>query len=156
MPSWNPIQAVSCCASLLSWISIADMLSWNPIQYVSCCASPELNFYCWHALIKSHPGCELLHSSPEQNFHCWHALMKSIQDVSCCVFPYLNFYCWYVIFTPFFSLYFFLWSVFFTLLFWQASFFIGGEGLSSCIHSIQGMTTFLSFLVPFAHVFSII
>ena len=48
---------------LLSPICIPDMPLWNPIQEVSCCAPPELNLHCWHAIMKSHPGSELVCTS---------------------------------------------------------------------------------------------
>jgi len=39
---------------------MANIPPWNPTQLVSCSAPSQLNFYGWYAIMKSHPGSELL------------------------------------------------------------------------------------------------
>ena len=48
---------------LLGSIWITDIPSWNPIQVVSCCEASGLHLNYWYAFIKFHPGCELLCTS---------------------------------------------------------------------------------------------
>ena len=103
---------------LLSSIWITNMAIWNSIQLVGCCAPSGLHLNHWHALMISHPGCELLCTSQAlfKSLTCLHEILSRlwvvahllgsiwitnisswnpIQNVSCCA-PYgLHLNHWY-------------------------------------------------------------
>jgi len=83
MPSWNPVQGVSCVPLCL--ISIAD----NAIQGVSYVHLLCSILIADNTCMKFHPGCELC-APPLLDFHCWQCHPGS----ELCAPPLLNFHCW--------------------------------------------------------------
>ena len=126
--SWASLELLRCfyeipsrmwvAVHLLGFIGIAEMLLWNPIQDVSCCTLLGLHRDCWHAPMKSHPGCKLLciswaplelltcpYEIPSRMWVAVHLLgsfgiadmppWNPIQYVSCCAPLGLLWNCWH-------------------------------------------------------------
>jgi len=114
LPTWNPIQAVS-CAHPLCLILIADVACMKFHPGCELCAPPLLYFDCWYCLheipsrvwvvcllclivitdiayMKYHPGCVLF--APLLYFDCWHCLHE-IPGCELCAPPLLYFDCWH-------------------------------------------------------------